>query len=189
MDADQKWPMYHEERLQTPEQPADHTASSARIQKHSATGKSDITEGVEEQRTTTWRLIRRALATAERAARYSTNIDNHCADCGAVENDAHLSFHCNLPRAVWFSLHPPLRTDHLPHEEDGVQLILQTIISNSTTNLVFNKILITLWYLWKARNDNRFHRRNWNPWQVHHAVAAHIATYSPGTASSSDSTD
>jgi len=51
----------------------------------------------------TWRLIRRALASAERA----------------VEHDAHLFFHCNLPRAVWFSFTPPMRTDNLPQENDG----------------------------------------------------------------------
>jgi hypothetical protein len=34
-----------------------------------------------------------------------------------------------------------------------------------------------MWYLWKARNDNRFQRKVWTPWQVHHAVAAHIAGY------------
>jgi hypothetical protein len=56
----------------------------------------------------TWRLIRRALAIADCAARYSTHIDKHCADCSAVEDDAHLFFHCQLPRAVWFSMDPPL---------------------------------------------------------------------------------
>ena len=30
----------------------------------------------------TWRLIRRALATAERAAKYSTHIDEYCTNCG-----------------------------------------------------------------------------------------------------------
>jgi hypothetical protein len=34
-----------------------------------------------------------------------------------------------------------------------------------------------MWYLWKARNDHRFRRKTWNPWQVHHTVAAHIAAY------------
>ena len=68
----------------------------------------------------TWRLIRRALATADRAARYSTHIDKHCSTCGAVEDDAHLFFHCNLPRAVWFSFNPPMRTDNLPQENDEV---------------------------------------------------------------------
>lgn len=34
--------------------------------------------------------------------------------------------------------------------------------------------ITTLWYIWKARNDKRFSRRNWTPCQVHHAVATDI---------------
>ena len=128
----------------------------------------------------TWRLIRRTLATAERAARYSTNSDKQCAACGAVEDNAHHFSHCHLPRAVWFSSNPPLQTDNLPQENDGVQLTLHAFISNLTPNAVFHKILITLWYLWKARNDTRFQRKTWTPWQVHHAVAAHISTQQAG---------
>ena len=124
----------------------------------------------------TWRLICRALATAERAARYSTHIDNHCSACGAVKDDAHLFFHCDLPRAVWFSFTPSIRTDNLPHENDGVQLILQSFISNSTSDALFHKILFTLWYIWKARNDNHFRRHTWTPMQVNTNVAAHIKT-------------
>lgn len=126
----------------------------------------------------TWRLIRRALGTAERAAGYSTHIDNHCASCGALENDAHLFFHCHLPRAVWFSSNPAIRTDNLPQENDGAQLTLSALISDSTFDSLPQKILITLWYLWKARNDTRFQRKIWTPWQVHHAVSAYIATQS-----------
>jgi hypothetical protein len=51
-------------------------------------------------KTFAWRLIRRAFATVERVARYSTHIDKHCATCGVVEDDSHLFFHCQLPRAV-----------------------------------------------------------------------------------------
>jgi len=123
----------------------------------------------------TWRLIRRALATAERAARYSTHIDNHCSACGAVKDDAHLFFHCDLPRAVWFSFTPSIRTDNLPHE-NGVQLILRCFISNSTSDALFHKILFTLWYIWKARNDNHFRRHTGTPMQVNTTVAAHIKT-------------
>jgi len=50
-------------------------------------------------------------------------------------------------RAVWFSVDPPLRTDSLPDEEDGVQSILTSLISVSTSNSMLQKILITLWYL------------------------------------------
>jgi hypothetical protein len=59
-----------------------------------------------------------ALATADRAARYSTHIDKHYAAYGAVEDDAYLFFQWQLLRAVWFSMDPPLRTDNLPQEND-----------------------------------------------------------------------
>ena len=36
-------------------------------------------------------------------------------------------------------------------------------------------ILTTMWYIWKARNERRFHNKSWTVWQVHHAVAAGIA--------------
>lgn len=125
----------------------------------------------------TWRLISRALATSERAARFSTHIDEHCSACGALEDDAHLFFHFDLPRAVWFTFTPSMRTDNLPQENNGIQLILQSFISNSTSDALFQKILFTLWYIWKARNDNRFQRKTWTPVQVHNAVAAHINTH------------
>jgi hypothetical protein len=93
------------------------------------------------------RLIRRALATAQRASTYSTHIDPSCASYGQNETDAHLFFYCNVPRAVWFSFNPSLRTDSLPHEDDGIQLILQTIITATTTEIQIQKKLITLWFL------------------------------------------
>ena len=128
-------------------------------------------------KTFTWRLIRRALATRQRAGRYSPNIDKLCTACGSLQTDAHLFFHCDFARAVWFLADPPLCTHCLPEEEDGVQNILSSFISDSTSNFLFQKILIILWYLWKARNDQRFQRRIWTPWQVQHALAAHIATH------------
>jgi hypothetical protein len=45
--------------------------------------------------------------------------------------------------------------DSLPREDDGVQLILSTIITDSIDNSLMQKILITMWYLWKARNDKK----------------------------------
>jgi hypothetical protein len=97
--------------------------------------------------------------------------------CGAVEDDAHLFFRCQLPRVVWFFTSPPLRTDNLPQDNDGVQLILQTVIPTSITDDLLIKILTTMWYIWKARNDNRFQRKTWTPWQVHHAMAAHTSAH------------
>jgi hypothetical protein len=37
--------------------------------------------------------------------------------------------------------------------------------------------LFTLWYLWKARNDNRFQRKTWTSFQVRKAAQAHMHNY------------
>jgi hypothetical protein len=80
-------------------------------------------------KTFSWRLIRRALATAQRASTYFTHIDPFCSLVVLMKV---MLFHCNLPRAIWFTFNPSLRTDSLPHEDDGIQLILQTIITATT---------------------------------------------------------
>jgi hypothetical protein len=48
-------------------------------------------------KTFAWRLIRRALATAERATRYSSNGNNTCDRCNTIETGSHLFFRCTLP--------------------------------------------------------------------------------------------
>jgi hypothetical protein len=58
-------------------------------------------------KTFAWCLIRRALATAERAGRYSTHIDQNCTLCGEIDNDVHLFFLCDLPMQVWTSSTSP----------------------------------------------------------------------------------
>lgn len=95
----------------------------------------------------TWMMTRRALATAERAFRYSTHIDSYCATCDLIEDDTHLFFHCQLSRAVWFSSNPALKTDQLPQDNDGLQLILPNIRTNAMPDHIFSKLLITMWYI------------------------------------------
>lgn len=48
----------------------------------------------------------------------------------------------------------------LPSEDDGVQNSLTAIIPSSTNDISFNRYMLTLWYLWKAR----FQRKEWTPW-------------------------
>jgi len=98
-------------------------------------------------KTFTWRLIRRALATAERASRYSTNGNSTCEKCNMIETDSHLFFHCTFPTQVWLSSIPSLNTVSLPQENDGIQHILQMIITDVTPELLLCKFLITLWYI------------------------------------------
>ena len=56
-----------------------------------------------------------------------------------VETDAHLFFHSHFARAVWFSATPPLRSDTLPMEDDGVQDILSILITDATTSDLLQK--------------------------------------------------
>ena len=123
-----------------------------------------------------WRLIRRALATGERAGKLSLKIEAHCAHCGITETDSHLFFHCDFSRAVWFSARPSLKSSFLLIEHDGVQVALESLITPCTSDQTMLRILMTLWYIWRARNDLRFRKQKWSVMQVHYAVQAHINT-------------
>jgi ribonuclease HI len=68
-------------------------------------------------------------------------------------------------------------TTSLPHEDDGIQQILATIITSHTSDDEIVKTLYILWYLWKARNDKRFSNKNWTYWQVHNAANADYQTF------------
>lgn len=65
-------------------------------------------------KTFAWRLLRQALATGERAGKYSTKIDQNCKLCNIIETDAHLFFECPFVRAVWYVGDSPIRADALP---------------------------------------------------------------------------
>jgi ribonuclease HI len=110
--------------------------------------------------------------------RFATHIDKHCTVCGAIENDTHLFFLCNLPHQVWdiTAVNPFI---HLidPHT-DGVQHILSYILPLNTTEQNMTKILLLLWYIWKTRNDQRFQRKVWTFMQVQHATQPHFNTNS-----------
>jgi hypothetical protein len=87
------------------------------------------------------------LASGNRASTYSNHILPSCAACGLLETDAHLFFHCDLPRTVWFTSSLNLRTDSLPNEQDGIQNILQIMINSNTDETQLQAILITLWFI------------------------------------------
>ena len=113
------------------------------------------------------------MATTERASRFTVHIDQCCSYCGLIENDFHLFFQCNLAKQVWRLSNPPNITDGFQPEEDGIQLILPLIIPNNADDEILTRTILLLWYIWKARNDNRFNRKTWTAWSVHQAAKSH----------------
>jgi len=91
-----------------------------------------------------------------------------------IENDFYLFFHCTLPRQVWLTANPSINTENLAPEFDGVQSTVALIITDNTPEPLLCKLLYTLWFIWKARNDYHFNRKDWTPPQVHHAVQAYM---------------
>ena len=128
-------------------------------------------------KTFAWRLIRRAITTGERAGRYSNHIDKHCSYCGAIEDDQHLFFKCALSIEVWSSADPHVQTNNFPPKLDGIQMSLSLMTTPNPSDDILSKTLFALWYIWKARNDNRFNKRTWTSSQIHQAAKAHMHTH------------
>jgi len=98
----------------------------------------------------------------------------NCAYCGQQETDQHLFFKCIVPAQVWSTANPPFLSNHIPEEEDGVQLSLSFLFQNDITDHDLCNKLFLLWYIWKARNDTKFQRKTWTANQIKLAAAAHI---------------
>jgi len=72
----------------------------------------------------------------------------------------------SLPGRPYFR---PLSVEH-----DGVQDAVSVLISPNTLDDIMIKIITTLWFIWRARNELRFRQNKWSVMQVHYAVQVHI---------------
>jgi hypothetical protein len=128
-------------------------------------------------KTFAWRLFRNAIPTADRVSRFATHIDKHCTTCGVIENDSQLFFLCQLSHQVWDHSAVPLFLHLTDPTQDGIQHILPHFLPSNATDQTLTQILL-LWYIWKARNDQRFQRKVWTFMQVHYAAQSHFASNS-----------
>ncbi|KAJ1295848.1 hypothetical protein BS78_01G254200 [Paspalum vaginatum] len=126
-------------------------------------------------KTFVWCLLRNAIATGSRVARFSQKIDKNYIRCGTIENDMHLFFTCHFARAVWFTGTTPIRTDNLPQQQDGVQQALTLLLPATCSDDVLQEVFTRLWNIWKARNDLRFNNKACTVHQVHHETKADLA--------------
>lgn len=108
-----------------------------------------------------WRVIRRAIATGLRAGKLSSHISTACYYCGKEESDSHLFFHCDFARATWFAANPSICSSALPMETDGIQQSL-ILAYCAKDDIHWCNIIVTLWFIWIARNDHRFRNRKWS---------------------------
>jgi ribonuclease HI len=184
MEIIAKRPVLFSINLEIPSTSTDPFSPHHRNQSHFIPHPHHPTKNLESQnyapllKTFAWRLFRQALPTAERVSRFAPHIDKHCTSCGLIENDSHLFFLCNLPHHVWdHSARPPIA--HLIDPQvDGIQHILPHLLPQNTTENNMTQILLILWYIWKARNDQRFQRKVWTFMRVLHAAHSHFTTNS-----------
>jgi hypothetical protein len=64
------------------------------------------------------------MSRTERAGRFSTHIDKYCTTCGAIENDSHLFFLCDLTQQVCATSNTLISPHLINPDLDGVQHII-----------------------------------------------------------------
>jgi hypothetical protein len=112
-------------------------------------------------------LLRKALPTGKRAARFSSHISNGCCRCQQEEDEIHLFFLCPFSRAAWFT-HPwHLKSDVLVANQDSMHSIISSMLSMNHPYVSLQNVFTFLWCMWKARNDCLFQRKSSLPHQVH----------------------
>lgn len=83
---------------------------------------------------------------------------------------------------------PPLHTNAISADEDGVQSSLPSLITANPSIDTLTKILFAMWYIWKARNDHCFNRRTWTSSQIIHVVVADRCNHTSLLSSSAGTT-
>jgi hypothetical protein len=86
-----------------------------------------------------WRLIRRALATGERAGNLTSKIDKNCVYCGLHENDSLIFSLQFFKSRLIFSHYFHLDLPFFLLEQDGVQAALEILITHSTSDEIIQK--------------------------------------------------
>ncbi|CAN6335055.1 unnamed protein product [Urochloa humidicola] len=69
---------------------------------------------------------------------------------------------------------PSLRTNQLPQGGQGVQQEVSSLITNQTPMQEIQRLITTLWFIWKARNELRLNRKKWSVPHVLHLITADI---------------
>jgi hypothetical protein len=109
-----------------------------------------------------WRLAKNILPTRSNLEKKGIILDTSCPLCeSAVENIDHLFMQCEVTRAVWFS--SPLGI-HVPPQVD-IKCWMRTWLAASDV-LAQQLFGVTLWMVWKSRNQKVFNSVKFDPVNV-----------------------
>ncbi|XP_043725560.1 uncharacterized protein LOC122672128 [Telopea speciosissima] len=115
-----------------------------------------------------WRSCNEALATGAGLQARHVNIDPSCSKCGfQPENGDHILFDCPFARNVWFG--SPLQFSP-PERPSLVDWIYSWNVwfkqDKKMAREAISKASFICWYLWRARNEQVFNGKTWDPSDV-----------------------
>lgn len=124
-----------------------------------------------------WRLIREALPSALRLNHRIKDIHAAYCRCGMPESDFHLFFLCPFSRLTWMIAGYNFDLDRF-HVNHHLPSLIAFITNNGPCKISLSTLFITMWNLWKSRNDFKFQGIFREPSQVNYLVEAMINSFS-----------
>lgn len=106
-----------------------------------------------------WIAFWERLPTLQKLSQWGIADSNLCHLCHRhIESQAHLFFHCSFSRKVWMSTTNKLNCRTIEFQWDSLLgwLLNYNWCSNFQKDLVYLSLAITVYHLWKERNQ-RFH--------------------------------
>lgn len=106
-----------------------------------------------------WRLARNILPTRSNLGRKGIQMDTICPIClEHEETQEHLFMHCQLSQVLWFTTHLGL---HVPNMVSLNKWLMQWLTNSDP--LAVQLFSITLWKIWKFRNQVVFKSTKFDP--------------------------
>lgn len=120
-----------------------------------------------------WRLARNILPTRSNLGKKGINMDMLCPICNdSEENQEHLFMYCQPIQQLWFVTQLGI---HVPHNHNLNSWLLQWL--KCPDPLAAQIFCITLWKIWKARNQTVFKKASFNPIYIAGTIAEFIEEY------------
>ncbi len=126
-----------------------------------------------------WRLCQNGLAVRLNLAKRGIKVNPKCPFCAHDETVEHMVLQCEWTHLIWF-----VCLDYKPHNA-AIQTFDKWLIefccalphTQENKNFIISSIAYTCWYIWLARNEAIFQKKNVNPAAVIHRIQKAVAEY------------